>query len=70
MIHQIFRITDMHCSNCAMSIESLEDDLPGVKRITASYQKGQMDVEYEENKLSSEAIIAAVKKKGYHAILV
>ena len=60
-------VSDMHCSNCAMKIESLEDDLPGVRSINASYQRGNMVVEFDESLVSLEAIIAAVAKKGYHA---
>lgn len=58
----------MHCSNCAMRLESLEDDLPGVSKVEASYRKGEMLVEYDENRLGVEEIIAAVKKLGYQAI--
>ncbi len=57
----------MTCTNCAMKIESLEDDLDGVKEINASYHKLEMVIEYDESKLSDEQIIAAVKKKGYTA---
>ena len=60
-------VSDMHCSNCAMKIESLEDELPGVRSINASYQRGNMVVEFDESLVSLEAIIAAVAKKGYHA---
>jgi copper chaperone CopZ len=67
MIKKNFRITDMHCSNCAMKIESLEDELDGVRSISVSYRKGEMMVEYDETKLGDEAIIAAVKKQGYTA---
>jgi copper chaperone CopZ len=58
----------MTCSNCAMKIESLEDDLDGVKRVDASYHKLQMVVEYDEAKLTEEQIVAAVRKKGYTAV--
>lgn len=57
----------MTCTNCAIKIESLEDDLDGVKEINASYHKLEMVIEYDESKLSDEQIIAAVKKKGYTA---
>ena len=60
-------VSDMHCSNCAMKIEGLEDELPGVRRLNASYQRGNMVVEFDESLVSLEAIIAAVAKKGYHA---
>jgi len=69
MIKKTFKVPDMSCSNCAMKLESLEDTLEGVKEINASYHKLQMTVEYDETRLSDEQIIAAVKKKGYQAVL-
>lgn len=69
MIKKTFQVLDMHCSNCAMRIESIEDELPGVKSASASYQKGNMVVEYDESQVTPEAIIAAVKKQGYTACL-
>jgi copper chaperone CopZ len=69
MLKRTFCINDMHCSNCAMKIESLEDDLPGVKRVSASYQKGTAVVEYDEKMLTTEDIIQAIKKQGYTASL-
>jgi copper chaperone CopZ len=70
MIKKVFSITDMHCSNCAMRIESLEDELEGVRSISVSYRKGQMVVEYDETRLGDEAVIAAVKKQGYTAVVI
>ena len=58
----------MHCSNCAMHVESIEDDLPGVKQVIASYQKGQIEVEFDETRVSEAEIISAVKKAGYTAV--
>jgi copper chaperone CopZ len=69
MIKKTFKVPDMSCSNCAMKLESLEDTLEGVREIHASYHKLQMTVEYDESKLTDEQIIAAVKKKGYQAVL-
>ena len=68
MIKKTFKIPDMTCTNCAMKLESLEDTLDGVKAINASYHKLQMEIVYDEKKLTDEQIIAAVKKKGYQAI--
>jgi len=69
MIKKIFKIPDMTCSNCAMKLESLEDTLDGVKEINASYHKLQMEIIYDESRLTDEQIIAAVRKKGYQAVL-
>lgn len=70
MIKKTFKVPDMSCTNCAMKLESLEDTLDGVKEINASYHKLEMVIVYDETKLSDEQIIAAVKKKGYQAVLV
>ncbi len=68
MIKKTFKVPDMSCTNCAMKLESLEDTLDGVKEINASYHKLEMVIVYDENKLTDEQIIAAVKKKGYQAV--
>jgi copper chaperone CopZ len=68
MLKKTFLIPDMHCANCSMRIESIEDDLPGIKEVNASYHKQNMVVVYDETRLTDEQIIAAVKKKGYQAI--
>ena len=67
MVKKTFRVSDMHCPNCAMRIERLEDDLPGIKSLSASYKTGRMVVEFDEAKLSAAEILAAVKKVGYTA---
>jgi len=67
MIKKTFSVPDMHCSNCSMKLESIEDDLLGIKQINASYHRQQMIVEFDESKLSEADIIAAAKKKGYQA---
>jgi len=61
-----FNVPDMTCPNCAMHLEGLEDEIPGVKRITASYRKLNMEVEFDETMLTVEQIILAANKIGYH----
>lgn len=70
MVKKTFRVEGMHCPSCPMEVESIEDDLPGIKRVSASYQKGQMLVEFDESKVSEAQIIAAVEKRGYQAFPV
>jgi len=63
-----FRITNMECTACAMHLEGLEDDLPGIQSISASYRKARMEVEFDERSITEAEIIAAVKKIGYQAL--
>lgn len=65
MIKKTYIVSDMHCVNCAMRIEGIEDDLPGIKSVSASYKKGQVVVEFDETRLSDAQIIAAVQEMGY-----
>ena len=69
MIKKTFNVPDMHCTNCSMKLESIEDELAGIKEINASYHKQQMTVEFDETKVSEDQIIAAAKTKGYEAVL-
>lgn len=61
-----FTVRDMQCPNCAMHLEGLEDELPGVKCINASYKKQTMEVDFDESKVSIEQIITAANAIGYH----
>ena len=67
MQKQSFSIQNMHCSNCVLQIEGLEDDLPGVHRVSVSYQQGKADFEFDETLLNPTVIIAAIEKLGFRA---
>jgi len=65
----IFNVKNMHCGNCAMILESLEDELPGISKISASYHKQQLEVEFDESLLNLDEIIQAARQKGYDLVL-
>lgn len=65
---QVFSVPSMHCSACAMLLEGLEDDVPGIRKVEASYKAQQIEVEYDPSQVSVEKIIEAVKQEGYEAI--
>ncbi len=65
VIKETFRVPDMHCSACVMKLEGLEDDLPGVRRIEASYQKQNLVVEYDNVIVSEGEIRMAIQELGY-----
>jgi copper chaperone CopZ len=65
MTRKVFKILDMQCSNCPMIIESIEDVLPGILNISASYHKQQVVVDYDDALLSEKQIVSAIEKKGY-----
>jgi P-type Cu+ transporter len=70
MIKKTFNVPDMHCTNCSMKLEGIEDELAGIKEINASYYQQQMIVEFDETIVSEDQIIAAARKRGYEAVIV
>jgi copper chaperone CopZ len=42
-----------------------EDDLTGMQRVRASYKKQQVEVEFDENRVNVDQIIAAIQQMGY-----
>jgi len=67
MIKKTYTITNMECPNCAMILESIEDELPGILKVEASYHKGQLTVEFDERQFSDARILAEIQRKGYLA---
>ena len=65
MVKKTFKIPDMHCSNCAMRLEGIEDELPGIRQIKASYHQQTLEVFFDENQVDEEAIRQAVQRAGY-----
>ena len=63
-----FNISDMSCSSCVMHIEGIEDKLPGIKRLDVNFKQHMLVAEYDETRVSTEQIVAAVKAEGYEAV--
>ncbi|MDP3948165.1 MAG: heavy-metal-associated domain-containing protein [bacterium] len=63
-----FKITGMHCSSCAITIDMDLEDLPGIKKAQTSYAKGETEVEFDPDKVNVGNIVAAIEKSGYKVI--
>lgn len=70
IVKKQFKIEGMHCSSCAMTIDFDLEDLPGVKTAKTNYAKQVSEVVFDEEKVTSEDIIHAIKKTGYSASMV
>ena len=63
MTKKTFKVDGMHCTSCALMIESDLEDI-GVKS-SCSYAKQTLSVEFDEKKIAEKTIIDAVAKAGY-----
>ena len=57
---QRFNVTGMTCSACSARVERVTSQLAGVRKAEVNLLAGRMDVEYDENVLTPQAIIDAV----------
>jgi copper chaperone CopZ len=66
MIHKTFKIEGMHCTGCALMIESdLED--AGVTAV-CNYAKQTLEVEFDEKKIGENKINEIVVAAGYRIV--
>jgi len=66
MIKKTYKIQGMHCTSCALMIESdLED--AGVKA-RCNYAKQALEVEFDENKITEKKISDVVASAGYQIV--
>lgn len=65
MTKQVFNVKGMHCSACVMTLEGLEDELPGVRSLKVSLHKQRAEIEYDESKISEDGIRKAFEREGY-----
>ncbi len=66
MTKKTYKIDGMHCTSCALMIESdLED--AGVKA-TCNYAKEILEVEFDEQKIGEKKITEVVASAGYQIV--
>ena len=70
MAVKTFKVEDMDCTACVMHLESIEDKVKGIEMVDANYRKQRIVVEYDENVVNEQDIVAAAKKEGYTAVPV
>ncbi len=59
------KVSGMTCTSCELHIESEVKKLQGVSFVKASYEKGLTTVEFDDQKVEAEKIIAAINGTGY-----
>jgi len=65
MAKQVFNVKGMHCSACVMTLEVLEDELPGIRSLKVSLHKQRAEIDYDDQKIGEEDIRKAFEREGY-----
>ena len=64
-----FKVTGMTCSACSSRVEKTVCKLEGTGDVSVNLLTGSMQVDFDESKINSDEIIAAVEKAGYGAFV-
>ena len=66
----VLPITGMTCANCAATVERTLRRTEGVREASVSYASERATVRFDEGVVSPEALVRAVERAGYGAIVV
>ena len=67
LMEQHFKVTGMTCAACSAGIQKTVGKMKGVNKAEVSLMGESMAVDFDENTVSAEQIIAAVESLGYGA---
>lgn len=64
---QTFAVSGLSCGNCAMSVDWAVEALDGVAESTTSFARGETLVVYDPQRVTADAVVAAIGRAGYQA---
>jgi copper chaperone len=68
MINLTLSVPEVHCDHCAMSIEGAVGALPGVDAVAVHLDPKTVDVAFDDQAVSLDAIIETISEQGYEVV--
>jgi copper chaperone len=65
MTHTTLNVRGMSCGHCKAAVEGELNRLTGVEYSNADFERGAVEVRYDEGRVTAEDLEAAVEKAGY-----
>ncbi len=65
MISDTFDVQGMTCAHCKAAVEEELNGLSGVEKSDADFERGTVEVVYDESRVRTEDIRGAVEEAGY-----
>ena len=65
-----FKVMGMHCSSCSSFVERSVSEMDGVEKCSVNLLQESMLVDYDESKVTNEAIIEVVEDGGFEAEVI
>jgi copper chaperone len=60
-----FVVPDMSCGHCKAAVEGELNKLSGVERSNADFERGAVEVTYDESRVNVEELEGAIEEAGY-----
>ena len=61
------KVSGMTCGHCRAAVEKALRSQPGVHNATVNLESGSAEVEYDETRVATEQLVAAIEEEGYTA---
>ena len=65
MAHKTFNVPDMSCGHCKAAVEGELNKLSGVENADADFERGTVEVSYNEEKVTTDDLKGAIEEAGY-----
>lgn len=63
------KLTGMHCTSCSILIDTVLEELPGVRSAKTSYVNQKVEVEFDESQVKIPQLLSTIKSEGYEATI-
>lgn len=63
-----FKLSGLHCSSCAMTIDNALEEVEGVHETVTSFAKAETIVYFDPKKTNQEELKRAIQRAGYQVI--
>ena len=65
MTKATFNVPEMSCGHCKAAVEGKLNKLSGVERSNADFEKGIVEVSYDEDRVTTGELEDAIEEAGY-----
>ncbi|MBA4115844.1 MAG: heavy-metal-associated domain-containing protein [Rubrobacter sp.] len=65
MNNTTFNVPEMSCGHCKAAVEGELNKLSGVEHSNADFEKGIVEVRYDENSVATDDLRGAIEEAGY-----
>ncbi len=65
MTNATFSVPEMSCGHCKAAVEGELNRLSGVENSNADFEKGIVEVRYDEDRVTTEELRDAIEEAGY-----